>query len=361
MKAVRSLFRAPQLPVFQNRMFQSREAATRCAKGDVELVQSLTTGLIFNKAFDPSLMVYGSDYQNEQACSDVFRRHLDDVTSLVSTHFGDHSLLEIGCGKGHFLEHLQARGFVIKGIDPTYEGSNPAVVRDYFTRQTGLQADGIVLRHVLEHVQNPVEFLFSVREANGGGGKVYIEVPCFDWIREHRAWFDIFYEHVNYFRLADFHRMFGIVHEARHSFNGQYLSIVADLSTIREPVYDAGDAVTMPENFTSAIDRYAARLKNGGGSRSSRAAIWGGASKGVIFSLYMQRAGAPVNVVIDINPAKQGKYLPASGLRVQSPEEAVPTLPTGSDILVMNGNYMSEIKELTGNQFNYLLVENEDV
>ena len=361
MTRLRPLFHVAQLPVFQNRMFDSREAAMSCAKGDVDLVQDMATGLIFNSAFDPSLMVYDREYQNEQACSEVFRRHLDDVTALVSTHFRGSSLIEIGCGKGHFLEKLQASGFQLTGLDPTYEGSNPAVIRDYFTRQTGLKADGIVLRHVLEHVPDPVAFLSTILDANGGRGKIYIEVPCFDWIREHRAWFDIFYEHVNYFRLRDFHRMFGVVHEARHSFNGQYLSVVADLSTLREPVNDAADAVELPADFTSAVQRHAARLTNGSGGRRTHAAIWGGASKGVIFSLYVQRGGGRIDTVIDINPAKQGKYLPATGLKVQSPEDALPGLSAGSDILVMNGNYMDEIKALTGNRFNYLLVENEDV
>src|SRR3546814_9608010 len=62
--------------------------------------------------------------------------------------------------------------------------------------------------------------------------QIYIEVPCFDWIVEHSAWFDVFYEHVNYFRLADLRAMFGTVHEAGHLFGGQYLYIVADLSTL---------------------------------------------------------------------------------------------------------------------------------
>jgi hypothetical protein len=47
--------------------------------------------------------------------------------------------------------------------------------------------------------------------------------------RRAQSWFDLFYEHVNYFRLDDLRRMFGTVHEAGHLFGGQYLYIVADL------------------------------------------------------------------------------------------------------------------------------------
>jgi len=357
----RELYRAQGLPVFQNRMFHSRETATNCAKGDVALVQDLGTGLIFNWAFDPSLVQYDSDYQNEQAVSDVFRRHLEEVAQLIQSHFAGFSLIEVGCGKGHFLEQLQAAGFQITGLDPTYEGTNPAVLKKYFTPDIGLRADGIILRHVLEHIKDPVSFLYSLREANGGTGKIYIEVPCFDWICSHRAWFDIFYEHVNYFRLADFLRMFGVVYEARHSFNGQYLSVVADLSTVRVPTYDASDRFDFPPNFLQTVTRYAAKLSRQTKVGGPPVAIWGGASKGVIFSLFMQRAGASVGAVIDINPAKQGKYLAASGLQVWSPEAAQRSLAPGSDILVMNANYLDEIKSATSNQFNYFVVEHEDV
>ena len=75
----------------------------------------------------------------------------------------------------------------------------------------------------------------------------------------------------------------------------------------------------------------------------------------------MQRAGAEVEFVIDINPAKQGKYLASTGLRVYAPEDALSQLEPGSDIFVMNGNYLREIKELTNSKFNLLTVDHENI
>lgn len=359
MKRYREIYRTEQLPVFQNRMFDSELEARTCVKGDVILVQDCETGLIFNQAFDPALMQYDADYQNEQAVSAVFQRHLEDVSRMIRRHFDSLALIEVGCGKGYFLERLQRDGFDVTGLDPTYEGSNPSVIREYFSPELGLRADGIILRHVLEHVRDPVTFLSSIRDSNGGTGKIYIEVPCFDWICAHRAWFDIFYEHVNYFRLADFHRMFGNVFEAGHTFGGQYLYVVADLASIRPSTPDAQDVFSLPAGFMGAPTTYLGRLKAERREPSAKAgsAIWGGASKGVIFALYMERLGAKVDVVVDINPAKQGKYLAATGIRVSSPEQALRQLAPGADIYVMNGNYLAEIRQLTAGEFNYLLVE----
>jgi SAM-dependent methyltransferase len=356
MSHLRELYRVEQLPVFQNRMFATPEEAKQCSKGDVVLVQDLRTGLIFNKAFRPELMQYDANYQNEQAVSSIFRAHLENVSELIHKHFHDHTLIEVGCGKGYFLEHLYEQGFDIIGVDPTYEGENPRILKEYFNPELGLRADGIILRHVLEHIQNPVDFLAMLRDANGGAGKIYIEVPCFEWICQRRAWFDIFYEHVNYFRLSDFYRIFGRVYEAGHTFGGQYLYIIADLATVQEPVYDASDAFEFPSDFLSTVDYYVNKLA---AQRSAQRAstIWGSASKGVIFALFMERAGVGIEFVIDINPAKQGKYLASTGLKVRAPEEVLAQLEPGAEILVMNSNYLSEIRELTNNKFNLLTVD----
>lgn len=353
--SLRELLSVAGLPVFQNKMFADRAAALSCPRGEMRLVQDDQTGLIFNAAFDASLLKYDADYQNEQACSTVFQQHLADVTAIIQRQFAGRSLLEVGCGKGYFLAHLRQAGYPVTGIDPAYEGDDPHVIKAPFVASLGLTAEGIVLRHVLEHIAQPFDFLTAIREANGGRGKIYIEVPCLDWIVRQRAWFDIFYEHVNYFRLADFQRMFGMVHESGHLFGGQYLYVVAELASLRRPCAEAGDQVAFPADFLRDIDRFAVL------ARGQRCAIWGGASKGVIFAWYLQRAGVALATLIDINPAKQGKFIASSGLRVSAPEEALRTLLPGDTIFVMNSNYLSEIIRLAGNQFNYLQVDQHEL
>ena len=75
----------------------------------------------------------------------------------------------------------------------------------------------------------------------------------------------------------------------------------------------------------------------------------------------MERAGAKIDIVIDINTSKQDKYLAASGIQVHSPAKAIRRLTPGADLFVMNSNYLNEIQELTAYQFNYLLVGHETI
>jgi len=347
------LYRATGLPVLQNRTFASAEEARASGSADIVLVQDSQSGLIFNQAFDADKLSYDVDYQNEQAHSTQFQAHLNDVEAILARHFKGQTLIEVGCGKGYFLEMLRHKGYAITGIDPSYEGENPDVIKAPFTRELGLAADAIVLRHVLEHIQDPVSFLSVIAEANQGG-QIYIEVPCFDWIVEHNAWFDVFYEHVNYFRLADLRAMFGTVLEAGHLFGGQYLYIVADLSTLQRAPVETPSLLTLSTTFTASLDRAVQIIQS---APAQGSAIWGASSKGVIYSLALQRAGVAVDRVVDINPAKQGRYLPLSGVRVSSPQEAMDALPAGAHLFVMNSNYLEEIKRMTGARYVYHAVD----
>lgn len=347
------VYTATRFPVFQNRMYDSVASAIDCPKGDISLVEDAETGVVCNTSFKPELMVYDEYYQNEQALSQRFRDHLSEVAVLVENFLGRTNLVEVGCGKGNFLELLWARGNQATGFDPTYEGDSPCVQRRLFTGHIGITANGLILRHVLEHIKGPVDFLRELKIANQGGGLIYIEVPCFDWIRDHRAWFDIFYEHVNYFRLSDFDRMFGKVIRSGHCFGGQYLYVIADLATLRTMPLPASAPLAMPVDMLQTMHAIAKRQD------VSNAVVWGGASKGVIFALMMSRLGVSIRDIIDINPAKQGKYVAATGVRVKSPHEALSTLPGGSTICIMNSNYSNEIKAMAGPKYNYIGIDNE--
>ncbi|MFG1296873.1 class I SAM-dependent methyltransferase [Xanthobacter variabilis] len=346
---MKALYEQTGLPVLQNRVYATAREAQACQLGDVRLVQDPATGLVFNAAFRPELVIYDSNYHNEQSLSSAFVRHLEEVREIIARRLGRERLVEVGCGKGFFLEMLLAAGFDIVGFDAAYEGDNPRIQRRFFEPGMGMSSDGLILRHVLEHIADPVAFLQNLKVANGGQGLIYIEVPCLDWILENRAWFDIFYEHVNYFRLADLNRMFGTVVESGRLFGGQYLYVVADLATVQAPAFVPGDAVTVPENFAASL----ATMDGAGG------AIWGCASKGVIYALLRARAGHPVDLAIDINPAKQGRHMPVTGLRVHAPDEGLALLAPGSTIYIMNPNYADEIRAMSHHAYRYVEVGND--
>jgi SAM-dependent methyltransferase len=403
---LRTLYRQTNFPIFQNRVYDTPEEVRNCPVGDIEIVEDLETGLIYNSRFQLELMTYDSKYNNEQALSPYFRRHLEGVAKIIESYLGKTDLVEVGCGKGSFLEMLVKDDFDITGFDPTYEGTNERITRKYFERITRKyfqspnrgshievgcgkgsflemlvkddfditgfdptyegtneritrkyfepgaikSANHLILRHVLEHVQDPVDFLQQLKHADRGEGLIYIEVPCFDWICQRRAWFDIFYEHVNYFRLSDFQRMFDNIVDSGHLFNGQYIYVVAHLASLKREVVRGKSEPALPSDFNEILTSE---------NSDHPCVIWGGASKGVIFSLLKSRHGQKFSFVIDINPAKQGKYLPITALEVYSPKQDMRSLEESSKIYVMNSNYLGEIREMTKNRFTLIGLDHE--
>src|SRR5262249_45688533 len=59
-----SFFHRPSVPVQQNLLLPSREAARRMVRGDLSMYCCAECGFIFNGSFDPSLLNYGEDYDN---------------------------------------------------------------------------------------------------------------------------------------------------------------------------------------------------------------------------------------------------------------------------------------------------------
>ena len=79
----RKLYEVEDLPVFQQFMYDNKESALNCPKANLMLIEDLSTGLIYNQLFNPELMNYDENYQNEQGLSPLFSNHLESVSKII--------------------------------------------------------------------------------------------------------------------------------------------------------------------------------------------------------------------------------------------------------------------------------------
>jgi hypothetical protein len=334
------IFQQQKVPVFQNKVYPTKEAAMAADFGIVELAQSKTSGFIFNRAFNTKLMNYDINYQNEQSNSQVFKDHLTFVMQLLKS-FGiaDKKVVEIGCGKGVFFEMMLEEGIDCIGFDPTYEGENPKIIKEYFDQScNNIHADVIVMRHTLEHIPNPFSFINEIAAANNYTGMLFVEVPTFDWIKNKGAFWDIFYEHCNYFTENSLSSMFNDA-KTGNFFGGQYIYLWADLSKLKNTIAKDDFIPQSAFTFKAIIDSYVELLGSG-----QTFAIWGAGAKGSTFLNLLDPERKYVQYVVDINPAKQGKHIACTGHPIYAPkklqEQAVDA------VIVMNENYIAEIKSI---------------
>lgn len=320
--------------------------------GRMLLRQNCDNLLVENAAFDSARICYDEDYQNNQNVSASFEQHTRDVLDILKAMLPRGSVLvEVGCGKGEFLELVQADGyFQITGYDGAYEGNNPAVEKRFLEPSDRVEADLVVLRHVLEHIQQPHEFL-QLLQTVFGDSDIYIEVPEFDWIREHQAFFDITYEHVNYFTTAALAKLFVAPKQAGVLFGEQYQYIVADLAGLDIGGYGGAygnDANWSTLDFGELFPSLLTVIEKLGAASSNRSIyVWGAATKGVMFCHHLGRLRRElfqrVRAAVDINPMKAGRYMPSSHLPILGVESFCREARGDDLIVIMNPNYKQEI------------------
>ena len=201
--------------------------------GNVNLRLIRRHNFIFNNSFDEKKIKYNKKYNNDQSKSKVFINHLLDVKRFIEKKFDKNtSICEIGCGKGYFLKLLQENYKNIIGYDTSYEGNKKNVFKKYLSSKDKISSDLIILGHTLEHIPKHFQFLKMLKKISLGDPYILIEVPDLDWIKKKQAFWDITYEHVNYFTKKTFQNLFSKPIEIKNFFNGQYLLVLAKLSSL---------------------------------------------------------------------------------------------------------------------------------
>jgi SAM-dependent methyltransferase len=358
-----SLIGSQDVPVMMHRLYATAEQARRAPLAKLDLIRCRSCGFVWNSAFNSAVVQYDESYENNQGYSKVFREHMlsraDAVMQTVPTG-QPLDYLEVGCGQGTFLadvaERAGARLRSADGFDPAYRGPPTvgASIRfhtSYFDQQSSsllrVRPNVVVSRHTIEHVPDPVEFLRAIRDGLGEDSEaaICIETPDVDWIIANSAIQDFFYEHCSIFTgpaLAFALRRAGFrTPKIEKFFGGQYLWVSAHAGAVDDIGMDHRlDEVRSPTD--SFIERWRDRVKSA--SANGRVALWGAGAKGVTFALLADAAGQLVDHVIDINPEKQGSFLPVSAAPIVSPETA--SSLNATTIFVMNPIYLREIVEM---------------
>lgn len=345
---IRDIGETLYLPALPNAPSRKKEQNQSLAPVRLRLNKKLN--FVENEAFDEKLIDYSNDYENSQAHSVKFQEHMKVVLKLLKKQLKQGSkIVEVGCGKGDFVELVQADGsFKISGYDAAYEGKNPSIKKRYLNTNDRIKTDLVVLRHVLEHIPNPYKFL-SMLKTVFGNSKIFIEVPNYDWIVSEKTFFDITYEHTNYFSQDSLKKLFNSsASKYGLLFGQQYQYIFTDLISLNiefRNLYESNhwqyiSFADLFPNILENIKRLEIIAKEGS------IYLWGAATKGCLFLAHCvnnNRLIKKVVFAVDQNPKKIGRFLPGSNIEIKSKEDFFRSVKLNDLLIISNPAYQEEI------------------
>jgi hypothetical protein len=209
-----------------------------------------------------------------------------------------------------------------------------------------------VCRHTLEHIQDVSGFLRLLREWTGGNPArvLLFEVPDAQRVFAERAFWDVYYEHCNYFTAATLRYAFESagfdVLRVERVYDDQYLIIEAVSRKAGAPApvpAGAAEASAACHEFGLEVRASIERCRRELEQLSRRApplVLWQGAAKTVGFLAALGGANG-IDSAVDLSPARHGKFLPGSALPVHAPERLVELRP--GNIVLMNPVYLAEV------------------
>jgi SAM-dependent methyltransferase len=362
-------FEMEEVPIYCNLQWKIREEAIHTPRGNIRLGFCESCGHIYNFLFESQRLKYDRNYENSLHCSPYFQDYAEELAQRLIDRYDLHGrqILEIGCGKGDFLTLLCELGNNTGiGFDPSYvpnraqktRSGKIIFIQDYFSgRYSNYKADFICCRQVLEHIQYPREFLTELRHTidNTPDTIVFFEVPNGMFtLRDLGVW-DLIYEHCSYFCTPSLKYLFTIcgfqVRDLTETFEGQFLTVEAfpkgdiiDFQVeIRKDVESIGNHVAaFRDRYSSMVMTWKHKLEEFR-NRGKRVAVWGAGSKGVTF-LNVLHAKDQIDYIVDINPHKQGKYIPGGGQRIVPPDFLKKYRP--DIVIIMNPIYCDEIQQV---------------
>jgi hypothetical protein len=306
------------------------------------------TGYSFYSSASKPLSEYHRNY-----AADV----IDDYSSLAAR-----GVVEIGCNDGDMLRHFQ--GFPHIGVDPAVGPTDVARERglSVLTKSFGLNVahnirdqrgkQGLIIaNHVLAHVADVADVLAGINALLMDDGVAFIEVQYLPDLLVNNAFDLVYHEHRNFFSLTSLQQA-----AIRHNLhitsaqltNRQGGSLRVTLAK-RAHASSAVNRLLKSEHWLTSFSAYDSmqgraerirkRLTDILDELSTSIAGYGAPAKATTLLNFCGITHSDLNYVVDTTTAKQGRFIPGTGIQILSPEDG----GVADTQLLLAWNYTREV------------------
>jgi SAM-dependent methyltransferase len=324
--------------------------------------------------------IFDNEYVYFSSFSTSWLAHAKRYVEKMTERFGlitDSQVIEIASNDGYLLQYFVEKKIPVLGIEPTantaavaIEKGVPSITRFFGTElahelvEQGTKADLLLGNNVLAHVPDIVDFVAGMKVILKSTGVVTMEFPHLLNLIQQNQFDTIYHEHFSYLSFYTVSQIFesqGLVMfdveeipthggslriYAKHTDNSA-LAVSPNVAALLKKETDAGlTDITYYTGFQDKAERIKLDLlsflieqKRAGKS----VAAYGAAAKGNTLLNFCGVKHDLINFVVDANPAKQDKFLPASHISVVS--EAVLKAQRPKYVIILPWNLRDEITQ----------------
>lgn len=308
------------------------------------------TGYSFYSSASAPLSAYHAAYAD-----DVLREH---------PHLVERGVVEVGCNDGDMLRHFAEVGAPALGVDPSGGPVKAAwsrgldVINEPFTAEVAQRivddrghVGVVIANHVLAHVEDVSDVLHGIAELLAPDGVAYVEVQYLPDLIVNNAFDLVYHEHRNFFSLttlASAARRWRLHVRDAELTDRQGGSLRVTLGWGAGQPSASVDRLTAAERWLSTADAYgglqgrADRMRDRlvDVVRSAKFVIgYGAPAKATTLLNFCGLGGADIAHVTDTTVAKQGRYIPGTGIKIVAPSDLDERYTT----LVLAWNYAAPI------------------
>lgn len=320
------------------------------------------------------------DYAYFSSYSSSWLSHAHNFSMKMIDYLGldaQSFVIEVASNDGYLLRNFVAKGIPCLGIEPAANvaatASDAGIPTEvaFLNEELALRlsnsnkkADLLIANNVIAHVPDLNDFIKSLALILKPHGVLSLEFPDLLSLIKKNAFDTIYHEHYSYFSLHSLElaikrqglRIYSAEKLATHG--GSLRVLVCHEQSVRTPLNSQLENIRTEEinaglhtsegynGFASQVDAVKRELNSfliAQSNENRKVIAYGAAAKGNTLLNVCGITGQQINCVVDLNPLKQGRFLPGSCIPIYSPQKVLEEKP--DFLLILPWNIAEEIKE----------------
>ncbi len=336
--------------------------------------------LVQTEDFAQAHDLFDADYAYFSSFSSGWLAHAERYVAEMVDRFAlneSSQVLEVAANDGYLLQYVRQRGIPCLGIEPTASTAAAArdkgieVVEDFFGTKLarrlvaeGKSADLTAANNVLAHVPDINDFVAGFALLLKPQGVATFEFPHLLRLLEENQFDTIYHEHFSYLSLSAVQRVFAanglaVFDVEKLSTHGGSLRVFAQRqdtgkhalgARVEELLAEEGRVGMLTAEYYADFQAKAEKVKDDllaflveQKRAGKKVAAYGAAAKGNTLLNFAGIRPDLLRFVVDLNPAKQGKFLPGSRIPILPPAALSEYQP--DFIIILPWNIAAEVNQ----------------